>query len=154
MCSSLWLSCLDFPHDKVAGSSQRPRPQVAAAARFCGRSDHGTLSLRPFEQMCLDLMHPVPLPPVQEQDVERKLFFDTREHTKNLLLGWDAVVLRNCSKRESLQKWRGLETNLSSRWEGVRLPPASGKSPDFPGSSPNFPGSFLANSPRFSHCGT
>ena len=28
---------------KIAGSSQRPRPQVAAAARFRGRSDHGTL---------------------------------------------------------------------------------------------------------------
>ena len=27
-----------------------------------------------------------------------------------------------------------LETNLASRWEGVRLPWASGKSPDFPGS--------------------
>ena len=32
---------------KIAGSSQRPRPQVAAAARFCGRSDHGTLSPAP-----------------------------------------------------------------------------------------------------------
>ena len=40
-----------------------------------------------------------------------------------------------------------LETNLASRWEGVRLPPASGKSPDFPGSFPNFPGSFSATSP-------
>ena len=40
-----------------------------------------------------------------------------------------------------------LETNLASRWEGVRLPRASGKSPDFPGSSPNFPGSFSATSP-------
>ena len=29
---------------KIAGSSQRPRPQVAAAARFRGHSDHGTLS--------------------------------------------------------------------------------------------------------------
>ena len=28
---------------KSAGSSQRPWSQVAAAARFCGRSDHGTL---------------------------------------------------------------------------------------------------------------
>ena len=28
-----------------------------------------------------------------------------------------------------------LETNLASRWEGVRLPRASGKSPDFPRSS-------------------
>ena len=41
-----------------------------------------------------------------------------------------------------------LETNLASRWEGVRLPRASGKSPDFPGSSPNFPGSFSATSPE------
>ena len=31
---------------KIAGSSQRPWPQVAAAARFRGRSDHGTLSFR------------------------------------------------------------------------------------------------------------
>ena len=37
---------------------------------------------------------------------------------------------------------------MSSRWEGVRLPRASGKSPDFPGSSPNFPGSFSATSPE------
>ena len=29
---------------KIAGSSQRPRPQVAATARFRGRSDHRTLS--------------------------------------------------------------------------------------------------------------
>ena len=43
-----------------------------------------------------------------------------------------------------------LETNLASRWEGVRLPRASGKSPDFPGSSPNFPGSFSATSPEVS----
>ena len=41
-----------------------------------------------------------------------------------------------------------LETNLASRWEGVRLPRASGKSPDFSGSSPNFPGSFSATSPE------
>ena len=45
---------------------------------------------------------------------------------------------------------RCLETNLASRWEGVRLPRASGKSPDFPGSSRtspevfgDFPGSSL-----------
>ena len=41
-----------------------------------------------------------------------------------------------------------LETHLASRWEGVKLPRASGKSPDFPGGSPNFPGSFLATSPK------
>ena len=37
---------------------------------------------------------------------------------------------------------------MASRWEGVRLPRASGKSPDFHGSSPNFPGSFSATSPE------
>ena len=41
-----------------------------------------------------------------------------------------------------------LEKNLASRREGVSLPRASGKSPDFPGSSPNFPGSFSATSPE------
>ena len=41
-----------------------------------------------------------------------------------------------------------LETNLASRWEGVRLSRASGKSLDFPRSSPNFPGSFSATSPE------
>ena len=41
-----------------------------------------------------------------------------------------------------------LETHLASCWEGVRLPRASGKSPDFPGSSPNFPRSFSATSPE------
>ena len=43
---------------------------------------------------------------------------------------------------------RKLEIDLASRWEGVRLPRASGKPPDFPGSSPNFPGSFSATSPE------
>ena len=47
-----------------------------------------------------------------------------------------------------------LETNLASRWWGVRLPRASGKSPDFPGSSLNFPGSFRRLPRKFSHCGT
>ena len=38
------LAASDFGVNlKIAGSSQRPWPQVAAAARFCGRSDHGTL---------------------------------------------------------------------------------------------------------------
>ena len=32
---------------KIAGSSQRPQLQVAAAARFRGRSDHGRLSSKP-----------------------------------------------------------------------------------------------------------
>ena len=41
-----------------------------------------------------------------------------------------------------------LETNLASRWEGVRLLRVSGKAPDFPGSSPTFPGSFSATSPE------
>ena len=40
------LAASDFGVNlKIAGSSQRPWPQVAAAARFCGRSDHGTLSV-------------------------------------------------------------------------------------------------------------
>ena len=43
-------------------------------------------------------------------------------------------------------RWRKIKTNLASRWKGVRLPRASGRSPDFPGSSPNFPGRFLATS--------
>ena len=43
---------------------------------------------------------------------------------------------------------KNLEINLVSRWEGVRLPRASGKSPGFFGSSPNFPGSFSATSPE------
>ena len=43
---------------------------------------------------------------------------------------------------------RELEINLASRWEGVRLPRASGKFPGFPGSSPNFPRSFSATSPE------
>ena len=41
-----------------------------------------------------------------------------------------------------------LETNLASHWVGVRLPWASGKSPDFPRSSPDFPGSSPATSPE------
>ena len=47
-----------------------------------------------------------------------------------------------------------LEINLASRWEGVRLPRASGKFPGFPGSSPNFPEVFRRLPRRFSHCGT
>ena len=45
-------------------------------------------------------------------------------------------------------RWFHLETHLASRWEGVRLPRASGKCTDFPESSPNFPGSFSATSPE------
>ena len=37
---------------KIAGSSQRPRPQVAAAARFRGHNDHRTLRQR------VDVSHP------------------------------------------------------------------------------------------------
>ena len=40
-----------------------------------------------------------------------------------------------------------LETNLASRWEGVWLPQASGKSPNFPRSS-------LATPRKLSRCGT
>ena len=43
------------------------------------------------------------------------------------------------------EKGNFLEINLASRWEGVKLPRASGKSPDFPGSSPDVPRS----SPNF-----
>ena len=50
-----------------------------------------------------------------------------------------------CSSHRS---YTTLETNLASRWEGVRLPRASGKSLDFPGSSPNFHGSSSATSPE------
>ena len=41
-----------------------------------------------------------------------------------------------------------LGTTLASRWEGVRLPRASGKFPDFPGTFPNFPRCFSATSPE------
>ena len=39
------------------------------------------------------------------------------------------------------------DTNLASRWEGVRLPRASGKSPGFPGSSPELPRKFFGDFP-------
>ena len=42
------LAILGLPSKSQELSSHRPRPQVAAAARFCGRSDHGTLSFAPF----------------------------------------------------------------------------------------------------------
>ena len=57
---------------------------------------------------------------------------------------WGFVKRRTCYKPQNLP----LDTNFASRWEGVRLPRASGKSPDFPGSSPNFPGSFSTTSPE------
>ena len=44
-------------------------------------------------------------------------------------------------------KW-GKKRHFASRWEGVRNPRASGKSPHFPGSFPNFPGGFSATSPE------
>ena len=40
-----------------------------------------------------------------------------------------------------------LETDLASRWEGVRLPRASGKSPDFPRSFPELPRKFFGHLP-------
>ena len=52
-----------------------------------------------------------------------------------------------CSHRGAFSM-TDLETNLASRWEGVRLPQACGKFPDFPGTSPNFPGRFSATSPE------
>ena len=36
---------------------------------------------------------------------------------------------------------------MASRWEGVRLPQASGKSPDFPGSSPKLHRKFFGDFP-------
>ena len=48
-----------------------------------------------------------------------------------------------CCENDSLRNFlRGLGANLASRWEGVRLPRASGKSPHFPGSCPKFPRKF------------
>ena len=40
---------------EIAGSSQRPRPQAAAAARFRGRSDHETLSFGPTQERLRNL---------------------------------------------------------------------------------------------------
>ena len=56
--SDFWVSL------KIERSSQRPWPQVATAARFCGCSDHGTLSwgsrgrvLRHFQTPTLHWIH-------------------------------------------------------------------------------------------------
>ena len=63
-----------------AGSSQRPRPQVGAAARFRGRSDHGTrrslasICLMAPSSKVLDLLPQAPLPPVQKRDAQHKFF--------------------------------------------------------------------------------
>ena len=57
------------------------------------------------------------------------------------------IAAISCLASENRDR-RELETNLASRWEGVRFPRASGKSPDLPGSFPNFPGSFSATSPE------
>ena len=62
---------------------------------------------------------------------------------------WDPTSKLQAQRQDSTSRLGGghstLETSLASRWEGVKLPRASGKSPDFPGSSPNFPGSFSEN---------
>ena len=58
------------------------------------------------------------------------------------------IWMASAHGRANISRHSILEKNLASRWEGVRLPRASGKSPDFPGSSPNFPGSFSATSPE------
>ena len=71
--------------------------------------------------------------------VQRRVSTDVRT-------GATVNALQTLSKAQLLQQL--LETHLASRWEGVRLPRASGTSPDFPGSSPNFPGSFSATSPE------
>ena len=53
------LAASDFGVNlKIAESSQRPWPQVAAAARFCGRSDHGTLRLSPGLDDVLSFLEP------------------------------------------------------------------------------------------------
>ena len=48
---------------------------------------------------------------------------------------------------DNFVQFLSLETNLASRWEGVRLPRASGKSPGFPGSSPKLPRKFFSDFP-------
>ena len=54
----------------------------------------------------------------------------------------------DCRCEKGLKLWLKMcLTNLASRWEGVRLPRASGKSPDFPGNSPNFPRKFFGDFP-------
>ena len=65
-----------------------------------------------------------------------KLIPKTKNYVCNLVwLECNRSPILNGSKvREIPAKF--LETNLASRWEGVRLPRASGKSPDFLGSSP------------------
>ena len=52
--------------------------------------------------------------------------------------GLDEPIVRMSDKGEVECKGGGLhlEINLTSHWEGVRLPRVSGKSLDFPGSSP------------------
>ena len=45
VCSKPWFKRDLRVSLEIAGSSQRPWPQVAAAARFRGRSDHGTLRM-------------------------------------------------------------------------------------------------------------
>ena len=57
-----------------------------------------------------------------------------------------ADIAMNNSNRCDL-KSPPLETNLVSRCEGVKLPRASGKTPDFPGVPERIPR-------KFSHCGT
>ena len=74
-------------------------------------------------------------------DVAFKSQFSTQKHT-------NFRVLRNNHHWNAAEKTPELETDLASRWESVRLPRASGKSPDFPRTFPNFPGSFSATSPE------
>ena len=72
----------------------------------------------------------------------RKALSNVWGHFQSILIDFP----HSHSRRSSMSPV--LETNLASRWEGVRLPRASGKSPDFPGGSPNFAGSFLVTSPE------
>ena len=82
---------------------------------------------------------PTPYPPTKKNPQEN--------HSWKNRPNWKSEQAFLMSEGIQHQVWE-LETNSASRWEGVRLPQASGKSPDFPGSSPNFPGSFSATSPE------
>ena len=126
----LWVSLLSVPKNK-----QGREDQCCWQVGFDIASDQiAHLSSRGMSLGCRTFWRDIPMClwglKIELQDLTGP---NTKPHCTYLFLVW--------------------ETDLASRWEGVRLPKASGKSPGFPGSSPNFPGSFSATSPNFSHCG-
>ena len=74
---------------------------------------------------------------MHNHNLEEKAYYEARFHHLEAKL----------QHRQAVRNHNLLETDLASRWKGVRLPRASGKSPDFPRKFPELPRKFFGDFP-------